>query len=73
MTQHQALGKLLTRRKGVTAWEIIQLVGTVCPHKRLSDLKASGWTITKQPVAGQTYHRYFGTGPKAKTATRVNG
>lgn len=73
MTQYQALGKLLTRRKGVTAWEIIQLVGTVCPHKRMSDLKASGWTITKQPVAGQTYHRYFGQAPKAKNLTRTNG
>lgn len=68
MTQHQALGKLLTRRKGVTAWEIIQLIGTVCPHKRMSDLKASGWTITKQPVAGETYHRYYGQAPKAKAA-----
>lgn len=73
MTQYQALSKLLTRRKGVTAWEIIQIVGTVCPHKRLSDLKANGWTITKQPVAGKTYHRYFGTGPKAKNLTRANG
>lgn len=72
MTQHQALGKLLTRRKGVTAWEIIQLVGTVCPHKRMSDLKASGWTITKQQVAGQTYHRYYGQAPKAKAATCAN-
>jgi hypothetical protein len=73
MTQYQSLGKLLTRKSGVTAMEIIQLVGTVCPHKRMSDLKANGWTITKQPVAGKTYHRYFGTGPKAKAATRANG
>ena len=73
MTQHQVLSKLLTRRRGVTAMEIITLVGTVCPHKRLSDLKASGWVITKQPVAGKNYHRYYGQMPKAKTATRANG
>jgi hypothetical protein len=65
MTQYQALSKLLQRRKGVTAMEIISIVGTVCPHKRMSDLKAHGWTITKQPVAGKTYHRYYGVAPKA--------
>ena len=52
--------------------EIITLVGTVCPHKRLSDLKASGWVITKQPVAGKKYHRYFGQMPKAKTLHSAN-
>lgn len=72
MTQHQVLSKLLTRRRGVTAMEIITLVGTVCPHKRLSDLKASGWVITKQPVAGKKYHRYFGQMPKAKTLHSAN-
>ena len=44
--------------------EIIQRVGTVCPHKRMSDLKARGWTITKKQVQGKNYHRYFGTAPK---------
>lgn len=72
MTQPQLLSKLLTRRNGVTAMEIIQLVGTVCPHKRMSDLKAHGWTITKKPVAGKTYHRYFGKGPKAKNLHSAN-
>ena len=64
MTQAQRLGKLLTRKSGVTALEIIQQVGTVCPHKRLSDLKEQGWTITKREVTGKSYHRYFGTAPK---------
>lgn len=44
--------------------EIISRVGTVCPHKRMSDLKAMGCTITKKQVHGQRYHRYFGTAPK---------
>jgi hypothetical protein len=72
-TQSTKLASLLSRKRGVTAMEIITIVGTVCPHKRMSDLKACGWTITKQPVAGKTYHRYYGQAPKAKTATRVNG
>jgi hypothetical protein len=64
MTQFQKLSKLLLRRKGVTAWEIVQIVGTVCPHKRLSELKAAGWTITKQLVAGENFHKYFGKMPE---------
>jgi len=64
MTQHQILAKLLSRKCGTTALEIIQRVGTVCPHKRMSDLKELGWTITKKQVHGKRYHRYFGTAPK---------
>ena len=64
MTQNQILSKLLSRKCGTTAMEIIQRVGTVCPHKRMSDLKARGWTITKKQVNGKNYHRYFGTAPK---------
>lgn len=64
MTQNQILSKLLSRKCGTTAMEIIQRVGTVCPHKRMSDLKERGWTITKKQVQGKNYHRYFGTAPK---------
>lgn len=64
MTQHQILAKLLSRKSGATALEIIQRVGTVCQHKRMSDLKAMGWTITKRRVTGKNYHAYFGTAPK---------
>lgn len=64
MTQHQILAKLLSRKCGTTALEIIQRVGTVCPHKRMSDLKELGWTITKKQVHGKRYHRYFCTAPK---------
>lgn len=66
MTQHEKLGKLLKRKRGVTALEIIQLVGTVCPHKRLSDLKDMGWTILRQPIEGQKYGRYFGVPQKVE-------
>lgn len=64
MTQHQILARLLSRKCGTTALEIIQQVGSVCPHKRMSDLKARGWTITKKLVPGKNYHRYFGVAPK---------
>lgn len=64
LSQHQLLAKLLSRKCGTTAYEISALVGTVCPHRRLSDLKARGWTITKKLVPGKNYHRYFGVAPK---------
>lgn len=64
MTQHQILAKLLSRKCGTTAFEIIVEARTVCPHKRMSDLKERGWTITKKLVKGKNYHRYFGTAPK---------
>lgn len=66
MTQHQKLGKLLQRKRGVTAFEIIHEVGTVCPHKRLSDLKEMGWTILRQEIEGQKHGRYFGIPPKVE-------
>ena len=64
MTQPQRLAQMLLRKRGVTAMEIIRTICTVCPHKRMSDLKACGWTITKKQVSGKTYHRYFGIAPK---------
>ena len=63
-TQHQILARLLSRKCGTTAMEIIARVGSVCPHKRMSDLKAMGWTITKKQVPGKRHHLYFGTAPK---------
>ena len=63
MTQYKKLGKLLKRKNGVTAFEIIMQVGTVCPHKRMSDMKDMGWTIVKEKVLGKNYHRYFGSAP----------
>ena len=71
-TQLERLGKLLTRKRGITSWEIMQEVGTVCPHKRMSDLKERGWLITKTEVLQKNFFRYFGVPPKAKTATCSN-
>jgi len=62
-TQYTLLSKILRRKAGVTAMEIMGIVGTVCPHKRMADLKAKGWHITKRKVPGKTYHKYFGVAP----------
>ena len=63
MTQPQKLAKLLSRKTGATAFEIIVAVGTTCPHKRMSELKARGWQITRKDVPGANYGRYFGVAP----------
>lgn len=63
MTQRNLLIKLLTRKAGATSMEICQVIGTVCPHKRMSELKNTGWTILKQEVPGKRYHRYFAKPP----------
>lgn len=63
LTQTQRLKRLLSRKCGTTSMEIIHVLGTVSPHRRLFELKRAGWTITKLPINGKR-HRYFGTAPK---------
>lgn len=63
LTQYDTIEKLLMRKRGVTALEIIQAAGTTCPHKRLSDLKAKGWRIHRSQVEGRNFGRYFGQAP----------
>lgn len=63
MTQYDKLARLLTRKGGATAMDIVSAIGTVCPHKRLSELKARGWTIRREQVKGRNYSRYFGQAP----------
>ena len=63
-TQYDRLAKLLTRKQGCTALEIIVVVGSVCPHKRLSDMKARGWSISAyQGVKERKVKTYFGVPP----------
>lgn len=66
-TQLDVLAGLITRKRGVTAMEICNAVGTVAPHKRLSELKRRGWCITRQPVPGCNYGRYRGIPPQGLT------
>lgn len=63
-SQYDRLERLLTRKTGATAMDIVQAVGTVCPHKRLSEMKARGWTITREQVKGRNFGRYYGIKPQ---------
>lgn len=63
MKQLQRLEKLLTRKRGATAMEIAEAVGTVSPHRRLFELKRRGWDIRREPVEGRNYGRYYGRKP----------
>jgi hypothetical protein len=62
--QLRRLGELLLRKRGVTAMEAGLGIGSTCPHKRMSDLKARGWTITRNDIEGRRDGRFFGRAPK---------
>jgi hypothetical protein len=64
-TQTQRIGKLLQRKRGATSMEIIACGPTVSPHRRLADLKAQGWIITRVKVPGERYGRYHGQPPES--------
>jgi hypothetical protein len=64
VTQYKKLAQLLRRQRGATAMEIVREVGTVCPHKRMSELKDRGWVIWRVEVQGKNYGRYFGKPPE---------
>jgi hypothetical protein len=66
MTKTEILKRLITRKRGATSFEIATLMGTVCPHRRLTDLKEHGWTILRKEIDGQSYGRYFGIAPKVE-------
>jgi hypothetical protein len=63
-SQYDRLAKLLTRKKGATAFDIATTVGSTCPHKRLSELKERGWKITREQVPGRSYGVYRGVAPQ---------
>ena len=63
MTQYTKIARLLQRKCGATAMEITAMAGTVSAHSRLSELKRKGWLITRKPIDGKNYGRYFGVAP----------
>lgn len=63
MTQVDKLKKLLLRKSGCTSVDIVAVLPSVSPHRRLSDLKEQGWTILKKQDG--KLKRYWGTAPKA--------
>ncbi len=64
MTQLQTLAKLLKRKRGVTSMDIIKKCFTTSPSKRISEMRALGWTITKTKVKNRNYHIFTGKPPK---------
>jgi hypothetical protein len=63
VTQYAKLERLLTRKRGCTAMDIATEVGSTSPHKRVSELRARGWHITKNQVPGKSYCVYRGVRP----------
>jgi hypothetical protein len=64
MTQMDKLRSLLQRKGGVKSWEITKALPSVSPHRRLSDLKEQGWTITFKMCPDNKTKIYFGKPPK---------
>jgi hypothetical protein len=63
-TQIEILKQLLQRKQGVKSWEIAKALPSVSPHRRLSDLKERGWTITFKLCDDNKTKIYFGKPPK---------
>ncbi len=64
-TQYEKIGHLLTRPGGCTAVDVMRMVPSTCPHKRVSDMQARGWSINKRKDGKLI--RYTGKPPKVKT------
>jgi hypothetical protein len=61
MTQYEAIGALLKRKKGATAADLIAATMSTAVHKRMSEMREKGgWTIWREPIPGKAYGRYFG-------------
>lgn len=65
MNKLDHLKKMLVRKQGITSIQIIKEIGTVCPHRRLTDLKEQGWTILTKEIPNQNYLRYHGIPPES--------
>jgi hypothetical protein len=63
-TQMDKLKELLQRKQGVKSYEIVKVLPSVSPHRRLSDLKERGWTITFKLCDDNKTKIYFGKAPK---------
>jgi len=62
-TQYDRIARLLTRRSGCTAMDIIREAGTVSPNSRMAEMKARGWQIERKAIKGQNYGKYHGVKP----------
>lgn len=58
------LCKLLTRRRGCTAMEIIEGCKTTAPQRRIADLKETyGWEVYGKRMGQDKHLTYFGIPP----------
>jgi len=71
MTQYESIARVLQRKKGATTRELIEASGSVCPWKRMGEMRSKGWLILKEQIPGKTYHRYRGVKPGCWT-TKAN-
>lgn len=62
-TQHSRMAVLLKKKTGATAYDLALASGSVSVHRRLTELRRKGWTITRKPVDGENYGRYYGKPP----------
>lgn len=63
-TQCEVIGNLIRRKRGATAAELLSATWSTSVHKRISELKARGWVIRREPIKGKSYGRYIGTAPQ---------
>ena len=67
-TQYERIGALLKRKKGATTRELIEASGSVCPWKRMGEMRNRGWYIWREAVEGRSVSRYFGIPPQKQAA-----
>jgi hypothetical protein len=63
-TQYEAIGRLIKRKSGATPLELMEASHSTSVHKRLSELRERGWTITRREIPGKSFGRYFGVAPR---------
>jgi len=61
MNQLQKLKRLLLSKRGCTSVDIANVLPSVSPHRRISDIRAEGWTILKKQDG--KLKRYYGAPP----------
>lgn len=64
--KHQIIAEMISRECGATTMQMIAEARTTSPSKRVSEPRDLGWEITKTPVDGTNYHRFFGKAPAGR-------
>lgn len=64
MTQYDAIGSLIKRKRGATAADLIAATLSTSVHKRMSEMRSAGWRIWREAIPGKTHGRYYGQAPQ---------